>query len=54
MDMAKMRLAQFAAHGQVLHRYGAKVQILGRREMVRPDVLEAVDRVVELTKNNTK
>ncbi|KAF2674063.1 Di-trans-poly-cis-decaprenylcistransferase [Microthyrium microscopicum] len=54
MDMAKMRLGQLAQHGQLLDKYGAKIQLLGRREMIRPDVLETLDQAMELTRHNTK
>jgi ditrans,polycis-polyprenyl diphosphate synthase len=52
MDMAKLRLVQLAQHGQLLQRYGAKIQFLGKRDMVRPDVLEAIEEAIELTKDN--
>lgn len=52
MEMAKIKLVQLSQHGELLHRYGASVRILGNREFVKPDVLEAMDRAVELTRNN--
>lgn len=52
MDIAKVKLSQLAQHGDLLDRYGAKVRVLGRREMLKPDVLAAVDRAVELTSRN--
>jgi len=52
MDMAKVKLSQMAQHGDLLDRYGASIRILGQRELVKPDVLEAIDRAVELTKSN--
>ncbi|KAH8819945.1 Decaprenyl diphosphate synthase-like protein [Xylogone sp. PMI_703] len=52
MEMAKVKLTQLAEHGELLDRYGAKVRVLGQRELVKPDVLEAVDRAVELTSRN--
>lgn len=52
MDMAKIKLNQLSQHGQLLERYGACIRVLGQRELVKPDVLEAVDKAVELTKNN--
>jgi ditrans,polycis-polyprenyl diphosphate synthase len=54
MDMARVRLTQLAEHGELLQRYGARIQFLGKREMVRPDVLEAIDHAIELTKTNEK
>ena len=52
MDMAKTKLAQLGEHGELLHRYGASVRILGRRSLIKDDVLEGIDRAVELTKGN--
>lgn len=52
MEMAKVKLSQLAQHGDLLDRYGASVRILGQRDLVKPDVLEAIDRAVELTKRN--
>ncbi|KAK2762060.1 cis-prenyltransferase [Arachnomyces sp. PD_36] len=52
MDMAKVKLSQLAQHGDLLDRYGASIRVLGRRELVKRDVLEAVDRAVELTSRN--
>jgi ditrans,polycis-polyprenyl diphosphate synthase len=52
MDMAKMRLVQLAQHGQLLQRYGARIQFLGKRDMVRPDVLEAIEKAINMTKDN--
>lgn len=52
MEMARVKLSQMAQHGEILDRYGAKVRILGRLELLRPDVLAAVDRAVDMTKNN--
>src|SRR4029077_19982909 len=52
MGMAKVKLSQLAQHGDLLDRYGASVRVLGRRELLKPDVAEAVDRAVELTSRN--
>lgn len=52
MEMAKVKLSQLAQHGDLLDRYGASIRILGQRELVKPDVLEAIDRAVELTSRN--
>ncbi|KAI9700095.1 MAG: cis-prenyltransferase [Candelina mexicana] len=54
MDMAKVKLSQLAQHGDLLDHYGASIRILGQRELVKPDVLEAVDRAVNLTSNNKR
>lgn len=52
MDMAKVKLSQIAQHGDLLDRYGASVRVLGARDLVKKDVLEAMDRAVSLTKGN--
>lgn len=54
MEMAKIKLFQLSQHGELLDRYGASVRVLGNRDLVKPDVVEAMDRAVELTKNNTE
>lgn len=52
MEMAKVKLSQLSQHGELLHRYGASIRVLGQRDLVKPEVLEAVDKAVNLTKNN--
>ncbi|KAK2867979.1 hypothetical protein FQN49_003284 [Arthroderma sp. PD_2] len=52
MEMAKLKLLQLSQHGELLERYGASVRVLGRRDQIRPDVLEAVDHTVEMTSHN--
>jgi ditrans,polycis-polyprenyl diphosphate synthase len=52
MQLAKVKLEQLTRHGDVLDRYGASVRILGQRDLIRPDVLEVVDRAVGMTKEN--
>jgi len=52
MDMAKTKLVQMSAHGELFERYGASVKVLGDRSLIREDVLKQVDRAVEMTKNN--
>lgn len=53
MDMAKTKLVQMSQHGELFDRYGASVRILGDRSLMRDDVLQQVDRAVEMTKHNT-
>jgi ditrans,polycis-polyprenyl diphosphate synthase len=54
MDMARIKLTQLSQHGDLLDRYGASIRILGQRELVKPEVLEAVDKAVKLTAHNNK
>ncbi|ROW17072.1 hypothetical protein VPNG_01293 [Cytospora leucostoma] len=53
MLLAKTKLSQLMQHGEVLDRYGARIKICGKREMIPADVLEYVDRAVHATRNNT-
>jgi ditrans,polycis-polyprenyl diphosphate synthase len=53
MDMAKIKLTQLSQHGHLMDQYGASIRILGQRELVKPDVLKAVDEAVELTSRNS-
>lgn len=52
MMLAKLKLTQLAQHGELLERYGARIRIVGNRAMLKPDVIEVMDRVEEATKNN--
>jgi ditrans,polycis-polyprenyl diphosphate synthase len=52
MDMAKTKLVQMSQHGELFDRYGASVRILGDHSLIREDVLEQVNRAVEMTKHN--
>jgi ditrans,polycis-polyprenyl diphosphate synthase len=52
MDMAKIKLTQLSQHGDLMDQYGASIRILGQRELVKPDVLEAIDKAVEMTSRN--
>lgn len=54
MDMAKVKLSELAQHGDLLDRYGACIRVLGQRDLVKPDVLEAIDKAVALTSGNTR
>ena len=52
MEMAKIKLVQLSQHGELLDRYGASVRVLGNRDLLKPDVVEAMDRAVEMTRHN--
>lgn len=52
MDMAKVKLIQLAQHGDLLEKYGARIRILGQRDLLKPDVLEAIDKAVSMTSSN--
>ena len=52
MDMAQVKLAQLIQHGDLLDRYGASIRILGQKELVRPELLKAINDAVDLTSRN--
>ncbi|KUJ15441.1 Undecaprenyl diphosphate synthase [Mollisia scopiformis] len=52
MEMAKIKLFQLSQHGELLDKYGASIRVLGNKNFVKPDVAEAVNKAVEMTKNN--
>ncbi|CAG7937122.1 unnamed protein product [Penicillium salamii] len=52
MEIAKVKLSQMAQHGDILDRYGARVDVLGRLDLLKPDVLEAVNKAVDMTSRN--
>jgi ditrans,polycis-polyprenyl diphosphate synthase len=54
MQLAKLKLSQLSQHGELLDRYGARVRVIGERDLISPDVLEVVDSVVDITKHNTE
>lgn len=54
MSMAKVKLEQLSEHGALLDRYGASIRILGNRSLVKPDVLEAIDKAVAITAGNKR
>jgi undecaprenyl diphosphate synthase len=54
MQLAKLKLEQIIQHGELLDRYGASVKVLGRLDLIPPDVLEVVERAVATTQHNTE
>lgn len=52
MTLAKLKLTQLAQHGELLQRYGARIRIVGNRSLLKPDVIEVMNRVEEATKDN--
>ena len=47
-----MKLVQLSQHGDLLDRYGASVRVLGRRDLLNQDVLEAIEKAEGMTRNN--
>ena len=54
LEMAKVKLQELTLEGELLERYGAKVQVLGERSLIRGDVLECIERAEGMTKHNTE
>jgi ditrans,polycis-polyprenyl diphosphate synthase len=54
MELAKVKLEALTRYGDYLDSYGARVRVLGEREMIRSDVLEVVDKAVARTRHNNK
>jgi ditrans,polycis-polyprenyl diphosphate synthase len=54
MAMAKVKLENLVEHGALLDRYGAKIKVLGERDLIPDDVLPYVDRAIEMTKHNNE
>lgn len=52
MQLAKVKLEQLTRHGDILDQYGACVKVIGPKDLLREDVLEVVDRAVNMTKDN--
>jgi ditrans,polycis-polyprenyl diphosphate synthase len=52
MEICKLKLEQISQHGELLDRYGAKIRILGQRDLLRKDVLNAIDKATEMTSGN--
>ncbi|CBQ70791.1 related to RER2-cis-prenyltransferase [Sporisorium reilianum SRZ2] len=54
MEIAKTRLIELAGHGELIARYSVRVRIAGRKELLPEDVREAVEKVENMTKDNTE
>jgi len=53
MTLAKDKLLELGQKGELLQRYGVRVYIIGHRELLRPDVQEACERLEQMTAHNT-
>lgn len=53
MEMCKVKLTQISQHGDLMDMYGARIQILGNRDLVKQDVLDAIDKAVDMTSRNS-
>ena len=54
MEMAKLKLDQVTQHGEMLNKYGARIQVLGQHELLPQDVQDKINRAVGLSRHNDK
>lgn len=54
MEIARSRLLQICENGELAEQYGVKVQVLGNRKLLPKDVYEITERVMDMTKNNSR
>lgn len=54
MEIARTRLLELAGHGEIIARYEVRVRIVGRRELLPPDVREAVEKVENMTRSHRR
>ncbi|KAA1110514.1 cis-prenyltransferase [Puccinia graminis f. sp. tritici] len=54
MDLARTKLVQICEKGQLLDRYGIRVVVIGRKDLLPPDIKESVCKVEEMTINNKR
>lgn len=54
MELTKARLEQICERGDLAEQYGIRVKILGDTKLLRPDVLEVIERTTKITENNSK
>ncbi|OAV95287.1 hypothetical protein PTTG_03657 [Puccinia triticina 1-1 BBBD Race 1] len=52
MDLARTKLVQICEKGQLLDRYGIRVVVIGRKDLLPADIKASVERVEEMTANN--
>ena len=52
MSLMKLKLTQLAEHGELFQQYGTSVRILGQRDLLGPDLIEAIEHAENLTKHN--
>ncbi|KAK9465398.1 Decaprenyl diphosphate synthase-like protein [Lipomyces arxii] len=52
MEIARTKLLQIIHHGDLADRFGVSIRVLGQRSMIPTDVLAAIDKSTEMTKNN--
>lgn len=54
MDLARTKLTQLSDHGDLCERYGVRIHILGRKELLNEDVLKKINDMERMTAGNTE
>ena len=54
MELAKAKIARLLEERDIIHRHGVRVRALGNLELLPSDVLEAVARVANFSRDNTR
>lgn len=54
MEITKEKLVTICQKGELAEEYGVKVNIIGKKSMLRKDVREMVDKAMDITKDNTR
>ncbi|GAA5990469.1 hypothetical protein JCM11641_007213 [Rhodosporidiobolus odoratus] len=54
MGMARGRLVEICRHGALLHQHGVRIRVLGRRDLLPPDVQASCLEAEKMTEGNTR
>ncbi|GAA5860351.1 hypothetical protein JCM8547_003471 [Rhodosporidiobolus lusitaniae] len=54
MGMARTRLVEICRHGALLQQHGVQIRVLGRRDLLPPDVQASCEEAERMTASNTK
>lgn len=54
MSLAETKLVEISKHGAFLDQHGIRLNALGRRELLPPNVRAAVEKAEEMTRKNSK
>ncbi|POY72035.1 putative Ditrans,polycis-undecaprenyl-diphosphate synthase ((2E,6E)-farnesyl-diphosphate specific) [Rhodotorula taiwanensis] len=54
LDMARTRLVEICQHGALLQQHGVQIRVIGRRDLLPPDVQASCSEAEALTAQNTR
>lgn len=54
MDLASRKLLELGANGNILDRYGVRINVIGRKDLLPEEVQRAVAHVEKSTEGNTR